>query len=259
MAAVRGAAPGGVSRQELRAIRRVAALLSGVVLGAAGTDRVRAALGSGAAPTLPRAPPPRPALCLGLTWLAPSARSAQRLGGRCTRCPAPGHSRSLSAEGLAAVTCTGSGLRVPYPFGASDPQPHLAGLRLPALCCLVQCGPCWWGQPALACPSPTPGPCLGWGAHVEAAGVSPGLGQGAGAVGQLLQEFGQLVLQLLPGQALVSSPGHRVHPEVITQVPGQRVLIAPERLHIPAGDARTLGAALPAPGPGAAPALLPPP
>lgn len=253
MAAVRGAAPGGVSRQELRAICRVAALLSRVVLGAAGTDMVRTTLGSGPAP--PRAPPS----ASGSPGLhrAHAVHSAWVVGA---------HAALLQ---VTAVVCLQRGWRlsparalgsaVPFPSRASDPQPHLPGLRLPALCCLEQRGPCWWGQPALACPSPTPGPCLGWGAHVEAAGVSPGLGQGAGAVGQLLQEFGQLVLQLLPGQALVSGPGHRVHPEVITQVPGQRVLVAPERLHIPVGDARTLGATLPALGPGPGPAPLPPP
>lgn len=89
--------------------------------GGCGHRRVRTALG-------PAPPLLRPPLHLGLTWLAPSARSAQRPGGRCTRCPAPGHSRSLSAEGLAAVTCTGSGLRHPLPLRglgppASPPRP----------------------------------------------------------------------------------------------------------------------------------------
>lgn len=68
---------------------------------------------------------------------------------------------------------------------------------------------------------------------MEAARVSSGLGQGAGAVGQFLQEVGQLIFQLLPGQALSAGPGHGVRLEVVAQVPGQRVLVAPERVHVP--------------------------
>lgn len=75
---------------------------------------------------------------------------------------------------------------------------------------------------------------------MEAAGVSPGLGQGTGAIGEVLQEVWQLVLQLHPGQALSLGPGHRVCPEVITQVPGQRVLVAPERVYIPVGAVHIL-------------------
>lgn len=157
MAAVRGAAPGGVSRQELRAIRRVAALLSGGVLGAAGTDMVRTTLGSG--PALPRAPPS----ASGSPGLhrAHAVHRAWVVGA---------HAALLQ---VTAVVCLQRGWQlsparalgstVPFPSGASDPHPHLPGLRLPALCCLEQRGPYWWGQPALACPSPTPGPCLGWG------------------------------------------------------------------------------------------------
>lgn len=74
---------------------------------------------------------------------------------------------------------------------------------------------------------------MGSGAHKEAARVSSGLGQGAGAVGQLCQEVGQLVLQCLPGQTLCTGPSHRVLSEVVTQVPGQSVIIGPERQHIP--------------------------
>ena len=88
--------------------------------GGCGHRRVRTALG-------PAPPLLRPPLHLGLTWLAPSARSAQRPGGRCTRCPAPGHSRSLSAEGLAAVTCTGSGLRHPLPLRGLGPPASAFG------------------------------------------------------------------------------------------------------------------------------------
>lgn len=87
---------------------------------------------------------------------------------------------------------------------------------------------------------------------MEAARVSLGLSQRAGAVRQFLQEVGQLVLQLFPGQALGAGPGHRVLLEVVTQVPGQRVLVAPECVHIPAGATHSLRAAptLPTPSSG---------
>lgn len=51
-----------------------------------------------------------------------------------------------------------------------------------------------------ACPPPAFwGALIGSGAYKEAARVSPGLGQSAGAVWQLCQEVGQLIFQCLPG------------------------------------------------------------
>lgn len=75
-----------------------------------------------------------------------------------------------------------------------------------------------------------------WGAYVEAAGVSPCLGQRTWAVGQLLQEVGHFVVHLLPGQALLVGPAHWVPPEVLFQMPGQRVVVGPDGLHVPASQ-----------------------
>lgn len=109
------------------------------------------------------------------------------------------------------------------PSGALGPQtPALPPRSLPASPCTALDGTavCLVGAAGPACPLAPYWALTGVGAHLEAARVSLGLGQGAGAVGNLLQEVGQLVLQLLPGQALSSGPGHRVCPEVIAQVPG---------------------------------------
>lgn len=73
----------------------------------------------------------------------------------------------------------------------------------------------------------------GPGTYVEAARVGPGLGQSAGAVGNLRQEAGQALLLPVPLPALGGRPGVGVLAEGLLQVPGQGVLRAPDGSHVP--------------------------
>lgn len=62
--------------------------------------------------------------------------------------------------------------------------------------------------------------------------VRPCLRQRAGAVGELADERGKLLFQLVPRQTLVQRPHRRVLPELVLQVPGQSVVLRPNSLHV---------------------------
>lgn len=67
---------------------------------------------------------------------------------------------------------------------------------------------------------------------MKAAGVSSGLGQSAGTVGNLLQKPGQVHLLPVPLLAFGCSPGGGVLLEGLLQVPGHGVLRAPDGGHV---------------------------
>lgn len=221
-------------------------------IGGWGHRQVRAALAS-----CPQPPPRTLPTVSVLTWLARSERSAQPLGDRCTRCHARCHSRSLPAERLVAVPCTGFALCHPLPGsqplwgpGPSDPSLTSQVSTCLPLHCLVRHSrvPSWGSWPRLS-PRSLMGP--DWGGGSLGSGQSQP-GPGPGCRGSRAPPPGSWAA----GPPAPPRPGTELGPRTQglpgSHRPGARLARARcSRVRArPCGDTCTLGTTLPALGPG---------